>query len=72
MSLQINEREITGVLLADGWHKCVDLGTDAYEFGSYYPDDDYGSGWGFDLHHGGGRSGCAPPALSSRTQARAR
>jgi hypothetical protein len=33
MSLQINERKITRVLLADGWHECGDFGLDAYELG---------------------------------------
>lgn len=56
MSLQINERKITGVLLADGWHKCVNFGLDDYELGVYYQDHDWGRNGSprFRCHHGGG------------------
>jgi len=60
VSLQIDMAKITRVLLADGWHDCQGISLDAYEFGVYYRDRDYGSGWGFDMHHGGGQDGvCA-------------
>jgi hypothetical protein len=60
MSLQINNRRITGVLLADGWHKCTGFDLDSYEFGTYHRDKDYASGVGFFCVHGGGQSGvCA-------------
>ncbi len=60
MSLQINNPKITRVLLADGWHECTGFDLDAYEFGTYYRDHDYSTGVGYDLIHGGGRSGvCA-------------
>ena len=59
MSLQINEPKITGVLLADGWHKCKNFGLDAYEFGAYYHDHEW-SRPRFDMSHGGGQDGvCA-------------
>lgn len=60
MSLQINERRVTRVLLADGWPDAQGFDLDAYEFGVYYPDHDYASGVGFHCVHGGGQSGvCA-------------
>ena len=62
MSLQINEPKITRVLLADGWHDCKGFGIDAYEFGAYCWDREWGLAGAprFDMSHGGGQSGvCA-------------
>jgi hypothetical protein len=62
MSLQINEPKITRVLLADGWHECKGFGIDAYEFGAYHWDREWGSNGypQFDMSHGGGQDGvCA-------------
>ena len=62
MSLQINEPKITRVLLADGWHECERFGLDAYEFGAYYWDHDWGTAGAprFGCEQGGGQSGvCA-------------
>lgn len=53
MSLLIDAKTITGVLLADGWHNVVPdtFGLDSYEY--IYGDYDH-------LMHGGGNSGvCA-------------
>jgi hypothetical protein len=62
MSLQINGQRIIRVLLADGWHDAEGFGTDAYEFGAYYLDREWGQNGSarFHLEHGGGDSGvCA-------------
>jgi hypothetical protein len=62
MSLQINEPKIARVLLADGWHECTGFGLDAYEFGYYYWDREWGVTGApkFGCEHGGGQSGvCA-------------
>jgi hypothetical protein len=62
MSLQINQDKITRVLLADGWHDARGFGTDAYEFGAYFWDRDWGANGSprFHCEHGGGDSGvCA-------------
>lgn len=58
MSLAINMPKITRVLLADGWHECQGISIDAYEFGVYVWDREWGSNGypRFRSEHAGGQS----------------
>lgn len=69
MSLRINERKITRVLLADGWHDCQGFGLDAYEFGTYHRAEGYTGRYDFTVSHGGGESGVCATGFMFNDQA---